>query len=241
MRYATLLILLFSFLFSSCSLFSKASPEVEPAVLHYPDPDPEINALIEAYRDSLRGVYGRTIAEIEDTLRFQKPEGELTNLVSDALRFRAARELRRFVHIGVVNESSFNLYFLPGELTLKDVYDFMPYQNHLVVLEVDGSTVRDLVKEVAAYGGAPISGVRFSIGENGEAMGILVDAEVLRENERYLIATTSFLADRNGPFQALWDSESRTDLHHVGIRELYADYFRNSYQLRAERDGRIRR
>jgi 2',3'-cyclic-nucleotide 2'-phosphodiesterase (5'-nucleotidase family) len=241
MRYAALLILLPSLLFSSCSLFSNASPEEESAILHYPDPDPEINALIEAHRDSLREVYGRPIAEIEDTLRFEKPEGELTNLVSDALRFRAARELRRFVHIGIVNESSFKLYFLPGELTLKDVYDFMPYQNHLVVLEVDGSGVRDLVKEVASYGGAPISGVRFSIGENGEAMGILVDAEVLRENERYLIATTSFLADGNGPFQALWDSDSRTDLYHVGIRELYADYFRNSYQLRAERDGRIRR
>ncbi|NBB76385.1 MAG: hypothetical protein GVY02_03310 [Bacteroidetes bacterium] len=241
MRYAALLILLFSILFSSCSLFSEASPEEEPVILHYPDPDPKINALIEAYRDSLHEVYGSPIAEVEDTLKFEKPEGELTNLVSDALRFRAARELRRFVHIGVVNEGSFKLYFLPGELTLQDVYDFMPYQNHLVVLEVEGSTVKDLVREVAVYGGAPISGVRFSIGDNGEAMGILVDAEVLRENERYLIATTSFLADGNGPFQALWNSESRTDLHHVGIRELYVDYFRNSYQLRAERDGRIRR
>ena len=225
-------------LLSGCVFLSETAEEEAP-VIHWPAPDPGFSKILEAHRDSLNLVMGKQIATVRDTLRFDQPEGSLGNLVSDALRFQAASELRTFVHIGIVDESSFNLFLVPGPLTIGEVYEFMPYSNHLTVLEVNGQRVRKLVQQIAQKGGAPVSGVRFSIDNQNNARGILVDSEVLSDEETYLIATTSYLADGGGPFPALWDVRKRTDLE-LSIRKLYTEYFRNKVVLTADTDGRIR-
>ncbi len=212
---------------------------MEPVESNYPGPDPEMARLVESYRDSMNQVMGRKIATVRDTLRFEKPEGALSNIVADALRFRAARELRDFVHVGIIGEDSFKLYFVPGELTLGDVYEFIPYDNHLVILTLDGNTLLELIGQVAEIGGAPISGVRFRIDDEGDPGSILVNAEVADPNGTYLVATSSWLANGSGPFPALWNAEDRLDLD-LSIQELYVDYFKNQVELYANKDGRIR-
>lgn len=233
-------LLLISFLLAGCSLFSTTSePEEEEYEIIYPEPDPEISQTLETYRDTLNQKMGVRVATVSDTLRFDQPESSLGNLVADALRYRAAGEIRKFVNAGIINDDSFKLYFTPGTLTLGDIYQFMPYQNHLVILTLDGQMMRKLMNEVAEAGGAPISGVRFTIRENN-ATGILVNSEVIDENEQYLVATSSYLADGGDRFSALWDPVDRQDLHEVSIRDLYVNHFKNIRVLNPVLDGRIR-
>lgn len=232
-------ILLFSFLlFSGCSLFTPA-PEPEP-VFPYPGADPEMAAMLDGYRPGLERAMGRKIATIEDTLRFDKPESALGNLVADALRYRAANEIRRFVHIGIIGDSSFNLFFKPGDLTIGQLYDFFPYENHLVVLTLKGDKVQELLNQVAELGGAPVSGVRFNINDEGRARGVLVNAEVIDPERSYRVATTSWAANGGDVFPALWEASARQDLP-LSVREIFADYFRGQSQLHDFTDGRIRR
>ncbi|MEX0823915.1 MAG: 5'-nucleotidase C-terminal domain-containing protein, partial [Balneolaceae bacterium] len=184
MRNRCYLLFLLGLFVSGCSLFSAGSEKLtlqnqtgSGNSYTYPQPDPEIRGALDTYRDSLNQVMNVKVADVADTLRFGEPESALGNLAADALRFRAAAELRTFIHIGIIGEGSFKLYFEPGVLTLGDVYEFMPYQNHLVVLTLSGNMVNKLSNEVARTGGAPISGVRFRINGSG-AQGVLVNAEV---------------------------------------------------------------
>lgn len=239
MNFKHLGILGFCLFFTGCAYFSGSSKEDVP-VSAYPAPDPAMVRMLDAYRDSLNGVMGREIASVADTLRFGKPEGPLNNLVADALRFRAARELRRFVHIGVIGEDSFKLYFVPGKLTLGDVYEFMPYDNHLVVLTLNGATLLKLIEQVSAMGGAPISGVRFRIDAEGRPNSILVNAEVIDLNRKYLVATSSWAANGGDKFPALWNAEERLDTN-ISLQDVYITYLENQVELTATTDGRIRR
>lgn len=231
-------ILGFCLFLTGCAYLSRSSNEDIPVSV-YPAPDPEMVQMLDAYRDSLNEVMGREIATVRDTLRFGKPEGALNNLVADALRFRAASELRRFVHVGVIGEDSFKLYLVPGELTLGDVYEFMPYDNHLVVLTLNGATLLKLIEQVAAMGGAPISGVRFRIDAEGNPNSILVNAEVIDLNREYLVATSSWAAGGGDKFPALWNAEKRLDTN-VSLQDVYITYLRNQVELFAITDGRIR-
>ena len=206
----------------------------------YPEPDPEVVEKLDAYRSLLNDMVGQKVAVVADTLRFDKPEGALNNLVADGLRFRASSELRTFVNVGVISDHMFKLFLVPGELTLGDVYEFMPYNNHLVVLSMRGEELLELIEQVAALGGAPISGVRFRIDIDGQPNSILVNSEVLDPARDYLVATNSWAANGNGPFAALWNAEKRIDLD-IPLQEVYADYFRNQVVLTASKDGRIRR
>lgn len=227
------------FLLTGCSFFAKA-PVEEPPTSAYPQPDPEMAQQLNSYRDTLNQVMDRKVATVTDTLQFGKPEAALNNHIADALRFQAASTTRQFVHIGVIGEESFKIYFLPGELTLGDVYEFMPYDNHLVILTLTGEQVLTLIEQVAEMGGAPISGVRFRIDESGNPKSILVNAEVIDMDAEYLVATSSWAAGGGDKFPALWDAKDRLDLD-LSIQDVYVNYFRNQVELTASTDGRIRR
>ncbi len=229
---------IFILLASGCSLFRPAIPEESPA-LHYPEPDSAIVQMLDTYRPGMERLMGRSIATVRDTIGFDQPEGALGNLVADALRYRAAHETRGFVHVGIIGESSFNLIFEPGVLTLGHIYEFMPYENHLVVLTMDGEKVQELMDQVASLGGAPVSGVRFNIDEENRARGILVNSEVIDPNRDYLVATTSWAANGGDVFPALWEATGRMDLD-VSVRQIFTDYFRGQAELVDFRDGRIR-
>lgn len=229
-------------LFAGCSLFSSTEersnlqPENRSV---YPDPDPEISNMLDARRDSLNEVMGEPIATVHDTLQFSKPESALGNLVADAIRYRAGHELKQFVNVGIIGDSSFRLYLTPGELTRKDVLEFMPYENHLVILRLKGNKVFELANQVAEIGGAPVSGLRMRIDE-GQARGVLINSQTINPDDEYLVATTSWAANGGDQFPALWDYTDRIDLYDVGVRGLYIDYFKSRRNIYANRDGRIR-
>jgi 2',3'-cyclic-nucleotide 2'-phosphodiesterase (5'-nucleotidase family) len=120
-----------------------------------------------------------------------------------------------------------------------DVLEFMPYDNHLVILKLKGFDLERLVQQVAKAGGAPISGVRFSIGSNGRARGILVNSEVISPERDYLVATSNWAADGGDQFPALWSAVDRVDLQ-LQLKDLFIDYFKSESDLYNITDGRIR-
>ena len=148
MRFKSIRILGFCFLFTGCAFFSSTT-EKEPVTSAYPSPDPDMAQQLEAYRNTLNQKMDRKVATVQDSLRFGKPEAALNNHVADALRFQAASTLRKFVHVGVIGEESFKLFFLPGELTIGDVYEFIPFNNHLVVLSMSGEQLMELIEPTA--------------------------------------------------------------------------------------------
>lgn len=201
--------------------------------------DPTILSVIEPYRERYNIELSQPISILTAPARFAKPEGSLGNLVADALRFRAAEELRTYVHIGVIDEGSFRLHLDEGPITLGEMLEFMPYENHLTILELPGSSVKQLANEIAALGGGPVSGMRFQIRDD-RATALLVDAEPIEDSQRYLVATSSWIANGGGPFRALHNPISREDIMTVAIRDLYIDYFRDRDPLEPTTDGRIR-
>jgi 2',3'-cyclic-nucleotide 2'-phosphodiesterase (5'-nucleotidase family) len=232
-------VFIFILLLGGCALFERTATEKEP-VIEYPAPDSSMTAMLETFRPALERRMNRKIATVSDTIRFGKPESALGNLVADALRNRAAHELQQFVHVGIIGESSFNIYFKPGDLTLGDIYEFMPYENHLVVLTLTGEQLAELIAQVAEIGGAPVSGVRFTIDEENKPRGILVNSSIIEPEREYRVATSSWAANGGDRFPALWTANEKHDID-VSVRQIFADYFRIKSELTDFTDGRIRR
>lgn len=200
--------------------------------------DPEILSLLNQYRDLYDEKMGVKVAEVLRPVEFGKPESPLGNLAADALRSRASREMLQYVNLSLIGQNFFRLNFKEGDLTLGEVLEFMPYENHLVLLKLDGEMVYELSQEIAEKGGVPVSGLRFRL-VDGEAKEVLVNSSVVDSQKEYWLATSNYVADGGDQFSALLNPMERIDFE-LSIRDLYVDYFRNKRTIDPETDGRIR-
>lgn len=202
--------------------------------------DSLISAHLDSYRDGYNDVMGVPIARVVETLKLGQPESSFGNLLSDVIRFRAARELKTYVHIGLINNDSIKLNLNTGPLTLGELYEMMPYDNHLVILTLTGDQVVTLANRIAELGGEPVSGIRMRI-SNNRAMGLLVNSETVRSDSLYTVATSNYLARGGGGlFPVLTEAKERLEMSDLLIRDIYREYFHNLRELNPQMDQRIR-
>lgn len=236
---------------SGCSSVQPAlDPPAEPQqTLHYYPfyditqnlaSDSLISAHLDTYRDGYNDVMGVSIARVEENLKLGQPESSFGNLLSDVIRFRAARELKTYVHIGLINNDSIKLNLNKGQLTLGELFEMMPYDNHLVILTLTGDQVVTLANRIAELGGEPVSGMRMRIANN-RAMGLLINSETVRSESLYTVATSNYLARGGGGlFPVLTEAKDRMDMSNLLIRDIYREYFQNLRELNPQMDQRIR-
>lgn len=178
-----LAVLQFLFLFTVISCKSSEQiiedePPYQPfyAIDDSLEKDREIEAWLHPYRTEYEQEMGRVIATAEGDFTFGQPESSLGNLVSDLIRYRASHEMRQYVHVGLIDDESFQLELLEGDITLGELYEFMPYSSSLVVFEMNGNQIQNLANEIAEKGGVPVSGLRMNIRDNS-AGSVLVHTE----------------------------------------------------------------
>ncbi len=200
--------------------------------------DQQIAALIAPFVTDLRNRMNMVIAYSENEIDRGRPEGPLNNLSADIVRFRAIRELGKPVEIGVVNYGGLRAPLPKGNITVGNVYELMPFENFISVLELTGHQVQIMANQIAARGGEPVSGIRFRI-ENGRAVDILVGHQPLQSDKTYLVATNSFMADGGDGVSVFTEAIERTDLP-VLIRDAMIEYIRVKRLLDYQLEQRIR-
>lgn len=200
--------------------------------------DPEIARLIAPYATRLRTRMNQVIAWSERDMIRDQPEGILGNMSADIVRFRAIRELGRPVEIAVVNNGGLRISLPGGNITVGHIYELMPFENTITILKLTGEQVQQLADEIAAYGGQPVSGLRFRI-QDGRALDILVNYEPLDRQRIYHVATNNFMADGGETLSTLWNPVERIDTN-VLIRDAMIEYIRMRRHLDYELEQRIR-
>lgn len=200
--------------------------------------DAEFVNWLAPYRELYQEEMGRELTTTEASLKLHNPESALGNLAADMIRSRAAYEMGGFVHMALINRHELRTELPGGTITYEDLYELIPGDSKLVILELTGDRLIELAGEIARKGGAPISGMRLGINE-GEARGVLVNAETVMPDRQYYVATTSYIADHDNEFESLQQYSERRDFP-VLIRDLFIDYMSSRRNLEPNLDQRIR-
>ncbi len=81
-----------------------------------------------------------------------------------------------------------------GNLTVGNIYEVMPFENMLVIIEGDGSLVQTFCDHIAASNGWPLSyGLSFEIKDN-KAVNIVVNGQDLKVDQTYRFAVPDYIA-----------------------------------------------
>ena len=148
-----------------------AKAEVIPISATIPE-DAEIQKVIAPLAAEIKATFDLPLVQAPQGL-FRGRRGEENLLgywVSDVMRQAAQRVIGSPVRFAITNAGGLRSNLRPGQLKVADIFEMMPFENELVVIELTGAEVIQVVKEgLVRRGGEPCSGVKAAVVGTPEA------------------------------------------------------------------------
>ncbi|WP_082685028.1 5'-nucleotidase C-terminal domain-containing protein [Hymenobacter sedentarius] len=157
--------------------------------------DPAVAALIAPYHDRVTSQMQEVIGNAPEALVKMPGESPLANFVADLQRARASQALDQPIPLGVMTNGGLRAGFAAGPITLGSVFELMPFENELVVLDAPGPVVQQLF-EYAAHSKMAVSGATYAITFDGLPKDIRIGGQPFDPNQdkTWPIAISDYLA-----------------------------------------------
>jgi 2',3'-cyclic-nucleotide 2'-phosphodiesterase (5'-nucleotidase family) len=149
--------------------------------------------LIAPYKKGVDTQMQVLIGHTDIPLTKAQPESTLGNFVADAT-LSAARKLDPKVVAAVSNYGGIRLpYISPGPINRGKMYELMPFDNMLTIVEIPGYILQQFCDSMAMRKGWPVSGLTYTIRDR-RAVDVYVGKLPLNSSLVYKIATSDYVA-----------------------------------------------
>ena len=198
-NYKNISLLLLIIIFSSCTTVRVIHQDVQiTGTVYNIDTsivnDLKMNQLVNTYKMDVDSIMNHPLGISAQPLTKAQPDCTLGHLVSDAL-LEAAKEKDSLVQVAVSNQGGIRINYLsPGMITLGNLYEIMPFDNMLVVIEVPGAIMMEWCQHIANKGGWPVSNISFDI-DSSSAINIIINKKPINELLVYRVATSDYIAN----------------------------------------------
>jgi len=200
-------------------------------------------AYLQPIKQKVDAQMDEVIGQAAETMTGHAPESLLSNFSADVYRQTATEFMKSNVDISIVNLGGLRTEVPAGNITIRKVFELMPFENELVVVWLNGDKLMELLQYFASMGGEGVSGLRMEI-ENGKAVNITVGGNRLEDNRLYSIATNDYLAGGNDKMGQLAQHEKRVNTG-IKVRTMLLDYIkgetRKGNKVQSQLDGRIKK
>lgn len=206
-------------------------------------PDPGIEEIVKPYRSQMGATMNEVIGFLKVELVKELPESNIGNWLADMMREEASRIVDRDVDFAVQNYGGIRISTLtPGPITIGEIFEIMPFDNLLVIMEGNGEQIQVFLDHIAASGGWPTSsGLRFEIMER-KAVEVRIQGKELHPDKMYSFALPDYIAN-GGSGSFFLKDYARTDTDAL-IRDTFIQNIKrdteNGYDQEAYLDGRIK-
>jgi 2',3'-cyclic-nucleotide 2'-phosphodiesterase (5'-nucleotidase family) len=163
---------------------------------------PAVSAIVTRYREQLgEKLSVRLVDARAEIAAVGEPSNPLGLLVADEILtwLRAHAGTEPAPECFITNDGGLRAPLYAGEVRLTHVYEVMPFDNELVIIELSGERVQAMAVEIARKGGEPIAGLRLrldSVSAEAPAAVVLEVGGVPFDPQRvYRVATTDYLAE----------------------------------------------
>lgn len=115
-----------------------------------------IEQLLRPYRDSLSGIMNEVIGVAEADFKKEKDGGSLGNFVTDAMLDKAI-SIDPLCKAVITNSGGIRIPEIKkGNITKGKIYELMPFENELVILEMNGEVLEKWLNAIGEAGGWPL-------------------------------------------------------------------------------------
>jgi 2',3'-cyclic-nucleotide 2'-phosphodiesterase (5'-nucleotidase family) len=209
-------------------------------------PDSTIISLVEPYKQELESDMSRVISYSAEAMYKQKPESNLTNFLSDILLKQGVAYCKQQGYsfqpqVAYVNYGGIRSSIPEGDVTVGNIYELMPFDNKLVILEISGKDLMAFADHVAKRGGDGVAGLQIGI-KDEKASIVELDGKKLVSERSYYFATNDYVASGGDGLEMLENRKKYIDTEII-IRDLLIstieENFKRGIKVSASKDGRI--
>jgi 2',3'-cyclic-nucleotide 2'-phosphodiesterase (5'-nucleotidase family) len=157
--------------------------------------DPTAVATIAPYQQRVTEQMTAVIGTAPVAMLKNSGESPLANFVADLQRSRASRELSQPIDLGVMSNGGLRAPLPAGSVTLGSVFELMPFENELVVLDAPTAVVQQLF-DYGARVKMAFSGATYAVDASGKATNIRIGNQPFNpaQDRLYTIAISDYLA-----------------------------------------------
>ncbi len=190
--------------------------------------DQDVIDIITPYKDMLDEQMNEVIGVFaHDMYKGELPEGELGNFMSDAPFEYIQKEHPEYgpIDFGMTNFGGIRSQHIPaGEVTVEQMFELMPFENEMVIVEVSGEVLKQMMATIAETGGWPISKNVNLLIENQTISQFLINGEAVDWDKPLRVLTTDYVANGGSGMDML------EEIEHIPtgllMRDVLIDYIR---------------
>lgn len=211
--------------------------------------DDSLYATVSPYQKSLENKMNTVLNEAEVNMETGLVQGLLGNFVADLVLYKGNQNSSQKIDISLLNNGGLRTPIVKGEITRGNLYELMPFENELVVLELSGEQVLKMVDFIAdkcvngttPKSGVPISGIKIKITEK-ETTIVEISGEPFDKNKTYFIVTSDYLSN-GGDNMTFFENPIQTISLGIKLRDIIIEYVKElavqNRKINATIDDRI--
>jgi 2',3'-cyclic-nucleotide 2'-phosphodiesterase (5'-nucleotidase family) len=202
-------------------------------------PDSAALTVVKPYKDGVDKEMSPVLGMSRVAMSAGKPESLLGNWVADVLVEGSTCAGGPKADFGLANVGSLRSRMPEGIVRRGDILQISPFENNLVVLEMKGKDVLELMRNIAAVKGEAVSReVRMEMDAEGNVLQVRIGGKEIDKKRTYLIATLDYLAEGNDRLYALKKHKRR---HETGmsVREIMMESVVKNRVIDSRIEGRI--
>ncbi|MCK0147729.1 5'-nucleotidase C-terminal domain-containing protein [Arenibacter sp. F26102] len=208
-------------------------------------PKDSVENLIAPYRNRINQVLDSVLAFAPKAI--SKTDGSLNTTAGNLMADIVMQEVNPVftartgnkIDFVLLNFGSIRSIISAGNITERTAYEVMPFENSVVITELDGKTIRAmvsfLIKSTVAH---PISGIQIIVDKNKSLQAVNIQGQPFDENRTYFVATSDYLVTGGDKMDFFKDYISLTDSDYL-IRNTMVDYFKKMDTITAFEDDRF--
>lgn len=212
---------------ASCQRAWVASPslaETDVPVAGTIPADPQAEATIAPYREQVTTKMEEIIGKAPVELGKAEYQSPLGNFVVDLLLEESRKLYDGQIDMATTTNGGLRVPIPLGAVKVGTIFELMPFENELVVLTLDGSTVQAFFDKAAEAKFAPIANATYSV-KNGKAVDIKIGGKPFDPNQTYTIVTSDYLAG-GGDNLGMFEDALKTEKVGMMLRDAIIQHIR---------------
>lgn len=210
------------------------------------EPNKTVEAFIKPYREHVNKDMNNIISYAPDT--YTKSDGDyntaIGNFMADAVYTEGNpiynKRTGNNIDFVLLNHGGIRSIISKGNITTKTAYEIMPFENSVVIAELKGQQVNEMMQYLAkAKRAHPVSSqLQLTLDKDGNIASATIKGEPIDTSKTYFVATNDYLFN-GGDGMVFFSKNESLHVLNYKIRDVLLDNFKKKDTINPKQDKRF--